>query len=199
MSVSAAYPLIRAGHESLTREALRRVFNDQKVDVVVAGRSLNEEWDAQLARVIFARNRNTAVDVGSKVAAGLRGEFNPDLMDEWLTINADLAASSINRSTRDALDSSDDKPGVFSGLLVAAAGYATSMVTTAANFGAQDGAKQAGGRTKTWVSSGGPRHAHMNGQSVPLSENFSNGMLWPGDPNGGAEEVANCRCTVSFD
>ena len=31
-----------------------------------------------------------------------------------------------------------------------------------------------------------------------FSENFSNGMAWPGDPDGGADEVANCGCSVQF-
>jgi hypothetical protein len=72
-----------------------------------------------------------------------------------------------------------------------------SMVTTAANFGAHDAAYYAGGKTKTWTG-GTTRHAPMNGQTVPLGENFSNGMAWPGDPAGGAAEVANCGCSVTF-
>jgi len=130
----------------------------------------------------------------------LRGEFDPDVMEAWLTRNAEIAAESINGSTREALAAAEDKAHVFAVLLGSdAARYAASMVATAANFGAKEAAGTAGARTKTWVSSGSPRHAHMNGQTVPLGENFSNGMSVPGDPDGGADEVAGCRCSVSFD
>lgn len=199
MSVNSAFPTIRARHESLTREALRNLFKDQEADVVVAGRSLSKDWDALLTRLIFTRNRNTAADVGGQVARLLRGEFDPEVMVAWLTRNAEIAAESINESTREALANTDDKPSVFAALITAgAARYAASMVTTAANFGAREGAVAAGARTKTWVSSGRARHAAMGGQTVPLSETFSNGMDFPGDPDGGAEEVANCGCSVSF-
>ena len=37
-------------------------------------------------------------------------------------------------------------------------------------------------------------HADMNGESVGLEERFSNGLMYPADPGGPAEEVINCRC-----
>lgn len=36
----------------------------------------------------------------------------------------------------------------------------------------------------------------MNGQSVGTGKLFSNGMQWPHDPAGGADEVAGCTCYV---
>jgi hypothetical protein len=181
---------------------LRSVFKDQQAAVVVAGRSLSDEWDGPLARKIYTRNRNTAVDVAAQVARKLRGEFDPDVMDAWLTRNAEIAAVSINQSTRDSLDGTDDKAGVFAALLTAgAARYALSMATSAANFGAKEAALQAGGKTKTWIASGKPnsRHAGMNGQTVRLSENFSNGLAWPGDGHGGdPAQVAGCRCLLQL-
>jgi hypothetical protein len=202
VSVAATFPQIRARHESLTREALRSVFKDQEADVVVAGRSLGDGWDALLARKIYTRNRNTAADIAAQVARKLRGEFDPDVMDAWLDRNAEIAAASINQSTRDSLGINDDPSAVFAALLTAGAvRYAATMVTSAANFGAKEGALAAGGKTKTWISSGKPdsRHASMDGQTVPLSENFSNGLAWPGDPDGGAEDNANCGCSIGFD
>jgi hypothetical protein len=199
VGVNTAFPSVRARHESLTREALRDVFRDQEADVVVAGRSLGDEWDAHLAARIFVRNRNLLADVALKVARALKGDYDPDVAEAWLSKNAEVAAASINASTRGSLELIDDKQSVFDALLTAgAARYARSMVTTVANFGAHDAAEKVGGdRTKTW-SGGTTRHASMNGQTVRLSENFSNGMAWPGDPAGGAAEVANCGCSVTF-
>lgn len=38
-------------------------------------------------------------------------------------------------------------------------------------------------------------HRHVDGEIRELDEKFSNGLMFPGDPNGGAAEVVNCRCT----
>lgn len=38
-------------------------------------------------------------------------------------------------------------------------------------------------------------HRHVDGEIRELDEKFSNGLMFPGDPNGSAAEVVNCRCT----
>lgn len=38
-------------------------------------------------------------------------------------------------------------------------------------------------------------HARVDGEIRELDEEFSNGLMFPGDPSGGAAEVINCRCT----
>jgi hypothetical protein len=74
-------------------------------------------------------------------------------------------------------------------------------VTSAASFGANEAANAGGLRTKTWrVNSTNPRdgHAALNGVTVGIRDKFPNGMRWPGDPAGGAENNANCLCSVVF-
>lgn len=39
-------------------------------------------------------------------------------------------------------------------------------------------------------------HVQVDGEIRELDERFSNGLLYPGDPNGGAGEVINCRCAL---
>lgn len=61
--------------------------------------------------------------------------------------------------------------------------------------------KQNNAATKVWtVTSANPRpeHAAMDGEEVPLGEQFSNGMDGPGDYSGGGDEVANCQCELDF-
>lgn len=38
-------------------------------------------------------------------------------------------------------------------------------------------------------------HRLVDGEIRELDEKFSNGLMFPGDPSGGAAEVINCRCT----
>lgn len=39
-------------------------------------------------------------------------------------------------------------------------------------------------------------HSMVDGEIRELDEKFSNGLMFPGDPNGGASEVINCRCAL---
>lgn len=198
--IDASYPQLRAARERVTRDALASVFADQQFDVVTARRVLGKQWDDLLAGRLLEVNMVTATLVGERVAAHLPGDFSPENMRNWLVLNAGFAATGINDSTRAALDAAEDDDAttaVFDSLIVGAGLTARTLVTTVGNFGARDAAEQAGGRTKTWTG-GTTRHGNMNGETVALSENFSNGMAQPGDPAGGAAEVANCGCSLVF-
>lgn len=56
---------------------------------------------------------------------------------------------------------------------------------------------------KTWISARDSRvresHADLEGQTRPLEEPYSNGLMYPGDPNGPASEVIQCRCVEAYD
>ena len=39
-------------------------------------------------------------------------------------------------------------------------------------------------------------HQKVDGEIRELDEQFSNGLMFPGDPNGNASEVINCRCAL---
>lgn len=41
-----------------------------------------------------------------------------------------------------------------------------------------------------------PSHQKTDGEIRELDEKFSNGLMFPGDPSGGAAEVINCRCAL---
>jgi hypothetical protein len=58
--------------------------------------------------------------------------------------------------------------------------------------------------TKTWIAVEDKRtrlahtHAGVDGEIRDLNEAFSNGLQFPGDPSGPANQVINCRCTMSY-
>jgi uncharacterized protein with gpF-like domain len=53
---------------------------------------------------------------------------------------------------------------------------------------------------KEWMATHDKRvrdsHAAIDGETKPTDELFSNGLMYPGDPNGAPAEVYNCRCTM---
>lgn len=56
--------------------------------------------------------------------------------------------------------------------------------------------------TKEWIAVNDKRtrHSHHNidGQKRDLIKEFSNGLMFPGDPNGSAAETVNCRCALAY-
>lgn len=81
---------------------------------------------------------------------------------------------------------------------------ARTAVTGAQNAGRQatfDSAVDMGIELeKEWVATldGRTRHSHamLDGEVVDYDQKFSNGLRYPGDPHGRANEVWNCRCAM---
>lgn len=81
----------------------------------------------------------------------------------------------------------------------------TEMIS-ASNQAASFAAASTGYETrKFWSTSGLPniRETHLEAErysdeknGLREDETFQNGLLYPGDPSGPAEEVINCRCTI---
>lgn len=84
----------------------------------------------------------------------------------------------------------------------AAVRNAATMTTSAQNGGRMDVFKRAqdmGIDVKhKWLATldghTRPTHRQCDGEIRAVGEKFSNGLLFPGDPNGAPEEVYNCRC-----
>lgn len=82
--------------------------------------------------------------------------------------------------------------------------YARTACTGAENKGRLDGMQNLSDDgivlDKQWTATGDDRtrqsHLDIDGESVPPNEPFSNGLMYPGDPAGSADEVWNCRCSM---
>lgn len=81
---------------------------------------------------------------------------------------------------------------------------ARTAVTGAQNAGrmdSYDAAQKMGiGLKKEWLATldGRTRHSHamLDGEKVENDKKFSNGCMFPGDPDGPPWEIYNCRCTL---
>lgn len=86
----------------------------------------------------------------------------------------------------------------------AAVRSARTSMTAAENMGrinSYERAQNIGiGLKKEWVAALDRRtrasHRALDGEKVEVDKKFSNGLMYPGDPNGRPEEVYNCRCTL---
>ena len=85
--------------------------------------------------------------------------------------------------------------------------YARTAMTAAQNSGRQEmleRATQMGIKCKkVWMATLDGRtrdsHAALDGDAVDIDKKFSNGLMYPGDPNGPPGEVYNCRCTLVYE
>lgn len=88
---------------------------------------------------------------------------------------------------------------------------ARTETISASNEGSIHGARGTGlSLKKEWISYIDDRtretHREMNGKTVGMDESFSmptddgdrDELDYPGDPNGSAENVINCRCTIGY-
>jgi HK97 family phage portal protein len=224
--IDTNWPQLRAGYEKKWRAGLTKHYRRQEAAIVsrvpkamqdasskvdLGGIWWDEErWNAEL-QDLLGLNVATAIAWAREMLAAMGAEVDEEELQAgmmaWLEAHSRVQAEYINDQTRDALaeallaeDPHQAVKDLFGMALSSwAARQALSGVTTASNFGAYEGATAGGLRTKTWVvNSSNPRDTHlrMDGETVGIRERFSNGMRFPGDPAGGAENNANCRCSV---
>lgn len=216
---------LRERHEERWRQILTRHYRRQESQIVgrapeAPGKAMiediwydEERWNAELHEDLLPMNELTAHTWAEIVTGALEADVDVDVMHQrmqpWLEEHSRIQAEYINASVRDslaeALRDSEPREAVKrlfeQALTVWAVREAVTAVTTAQNFGAMEGAKASGVGQKTWqVNSGNPRpdHAALNGMTIGIHDRFPNGQRWPGDPAGGAEQNANCQCTVRF-
>lgn len=171
-----------------------------------------ERWDKELTEIVAKNMKRTAGLGAAEVMSQVDdedAEFDPDVMDGWLEKAADTFATTYNNSTYSKLaecmteeDWKEKAKEVFEAAASVRAGVmAKSATTQAAGFGRQEAAGKVKMTYKTWVvnsSNPRPEHASMDGETVLVHEEFSNGARFPGDNALPTEEQANCDCSVEF-
>lgn len=177
----------------------------------------DERWNAELAADLLALHVATVMEFAgvifdqSKVYAE-----NPDglvafeeRLQPLLVEHARIQAENTNQVTLSQVSEAlaSDTPlesvrKVFNqAVTIRAIAQAVDSVTFGAAFGSQEAAQASSLRSKIWrVNSGNPResHAALDGYRVGIRETFPNGLRWPGDPRGPADELSGCQCSVEF-
>ncbi len=167
-----------------------------------------ERWDREVSEDFLGLSVETVMAWARYVAEALKFTLSEEELLPWIRENARVAAAYANATTREQLEGAllEDEPAtavrrVFElAVGVRAGAFALSRVTGLANFGTQDAARQGGLRTKTWRTGKNPRdtHAALDGVTVGIRETFPNGLRWPGDSRGSADETAGCNCDLVY-
>jgi HK97 family phage portal protein len=195
---------------------LRRFFARQKdADrYQLGGKWDGERWDRELADDLHRVALSVTETLGKAEAQALGYEadsFSPEATVNFLRAVAERRAENINQTTKAQLDEAladeEKDPASVYELAVEsrAPGIAVGVATFLAGFATSEAAAQIARTndvepTKTWVTGSNARseHARMDGETVPLDDSFSNGLMWPGDAQGDVDDVAGCNCSLQI-
>lgn len=209
MSVDATAQDLRDASRQALADDLQAFIDRHEAIFGRVGTIDEDLWTDRAQDIIFDNGKRTATEFGrfvyhllsGRTASPVEERFRPDFLDPWIDKVSRNVASAMVVAMFATLADDVAPTDVFASFRESAALMAVSLTTSFANFGAHDGARAAGAGSKTWhVTSSNPRssHAALDGETVPLGQTFSNGLRWPGDRDGGADETAGCRCTISF-
>ncbi|BAU83333.1 phage protein [Streptomyces laurentii] len=171
------------------------------------------ERQAQLAALMLSYGLRLA-QIGAWSVLGVWNPeadgWAPEVMEAWLAAAAASHAAQYEQAAYTAAvaavkDEGDWRDNLKAGLaswVVAAGVRAVTAATEARSFGSHDAAGASGLTHKVWRTGGkNPRasHVRMGGDAVELGKTFANGLRWPGDSNGDADETANCNCRLDYE
>jgi len=181
----------------------RRVFQDAKHQNLMMETKQNEKtWEQWAQRFINTRTANAITHIRGTTKKIVREKVR------------ELTARAIEG---EELDFAGELQSEFKNLSESRAILiARTEVTMASNSATHESVKalEIPNLKKEWVSADdervrdggkdgtGPNHMNMNGIKIPMDEPFSvppdDTMDYPGDPNGSAGNVINCRCVLTY-
>lgn len=184
---------------------------------------LDEIWDSALELSIAKEKflpvlqemlKRAGVDAmelaGSTFTFSLSGEI-ASWLDKKVNVFSDINETTFKKLTKqfeESLAANESRQDLIKRIQGAygdiskgrAATIARTEVLGVTQKGTFEGYKQANMPIKIWVavmdSHTRDSHAMMDGEEVPIDMPFSNGLHFPGEYGGPAEEVINCRCTI---
>lgn len=196
-----------------TAEVLKKFFERQKKSVLpkmgakAASWWDKKRWDKELADDLEPELDEISDFHGESTAKLLGYGYNADRTRKYIRTLAEARAEIINESTYSKLKDAEEPGGAFDKrALVDAVVIGGTLALTCAAFGTRESVQQAQDNGfdrqvyKRWVTGDNPRPAHaaMNGEEVPIDEPFSNGLNWPGDDMGPADETCGCNCSTEI-
>ena len=196
-----------------TAEVLKKFFERQKKSVLpkmgakAASWWDKKRWDKELADDLEPELDEISDFHGESTAKLLGYGYNADRTRKYIRTLAEARAEIINESTYSKLKDAEEPGGAFDKrALVDAAVIGGTLALACAAFGTRESVQQAQENGfdrqvyKRWVTGDNPRPAHaaMNGEEVPIDEPFSNGLNWPGDDMGPADETCGCNCSTEI-
>lgn len=195
--------------ESIQSEPIFEILLDMYKEVGV-------NWAFQSGKFIRVKKARRPLGFTERLIRILQNQYGPDLLNmsnniEQTTkdqVRKVLSMAAVEGWSIDEITRQLRSPNLtqYRARLIA-----RTEVIGAANAGAMINAQDLGATSKVWISAIDNRtradHITLDGQrrafnepfSVVDKDGFTRTMMQPGDKNGGAAQVCNCRCAVGFE
>jgi hypothetical protein len=167
-----------------------------------------DRWNRELQADLYLEAQQTTRAAGRRAATQLDGVYDEERTLAYLLESSRVCAESVNASIAEKVAAAATIEAIRDIFDIAKGSEADQLAATRAtglvNFARTEAAihsQDADGRprTKTWVvTSKQSRHPHMNGETVPIQDDFSNGLPWPGAAGASNDETAGCKCLLSL-
>lgn len=175
-----------------------------------------KRWDGELAADLLLLGSKMALTAAHATMDKLGldpADFDPQVIAGWLAAHAAGVAKVLNVATAAdlaaLLDEAEAVADVLPAVVALFDGYqngrstqtATTLSASMSGFGTVEVGRHHGGdgATKTWIVGDNPRpeHAALDGETVGIDDEFSDGSHWPG---GSGDPVldSDCNCDVSI-
>lgn len=196
--VSAVLDNLQTEEFKTISDYMRRCYDDGFVGTMYdfAGQGIPVIAPIDAAAVV------RAVQLDSKLSDGLYARLGEDVKKLKTRIAAQVSRGISTGQTHEQiarLISGETNIGYNNAVRIARTEGHRIQVQSSMDAG--EAAKERGADVlKQWDSTldGDTRPAHkkVDGEIREMDEPFSNGLMFPGDPNGGAGQVVNCRCAL---
>ena len=163
------------------------------------------ERDAKINTSFTLYNKNTVVELVRDEPDLLpRAAFNKAKDTAWNSRHVTSAVTQAVLQGQTIPQLAASLAGVAAMNQRAAMKTARTAITSAHSLGKLKGYERAADMgidvKKQWLAALDSRtrssHRHLDGETVKLDAEFSNGLKYPGDPDGPGSEIYNCRCTL---
>lgn len=212
--------------DSYFKEQEKRVLSQIQSRKQVKIKNLVDEiFDVNLEIVLATPLLKTMEQIAKDSGQDIMNIFAPnrdyvygESIDAAVNKRFDFFAKSISKTTADSLKTvvSDwiGREGTVNELIAdiketykgiedwRATTIANTEVASIVQEAKMDSYLQIGIKIKIWVWSAGIKggvrddHLSIDGEEQPIEQPFTNGLMYPHDPNGSAEDNINCECTV---
>lgn len=195
---------------------LREVFNQEQE------KELARKMILPLITKVLINSGQDSYEFTRSFYKSVKKDKNEFLIDTaiktWLAKRSELFATQITTTTfeklrkvfSEAFDSDNPGKQLVAGIKETYDGYTENRAVTIARTethgafqkGNFEAYRQSQVPIKIWVWSAGIKggiredHISMDGEEVATNQPFSNGLMYPGDPNGPASETVNCECQM---
>ena len=174
----------------------------------------SERWDKELADDLEPILRRIAAAHGSRLAKALGSKFFAEAIVNYVRKLSEIRAQLINTQTQEqiqsAIDEAEEDPEeavsheMDKRINLGSVALGAMLAKTLAGWGQKEATRQAVEQGvkkrvyKEWVTGPNARQSHlaMDGERVPIDEDFSNGASWPGDDTLDPDESCGCNCST---